>query len=381
MKNKSTSNNITKTDLLKKLKAAENKSQESEVFSRALISSIGDGVIVVNEYGIITEVNQTTVDLLGYKKSELINEWLPRALPAKDKDGNDLPTTERPVLQSLITGLPITAVSTYTRKDGTLFHVYGTAAPFMLDGKPRGAIIIFRDYTHEMQVENAKDEFVSLASHQLRTPLTSILLYIGLAKYEEEFISSEVRNYLKKIEVSAENMQQLIGDFLDISKLDLGRLDVHPIPISLEELIDNQLSELLALSNENKVEIKFIKPTASVVAKTDPALLSQALHNLLTNAIRYRCKQTPKIIIEVKSEAADYTISIKDNGIGIPKKAQPMIFQRLYRADNAIEAENSGTGLGLYLVKKVVEVLEGTVWFDSEENAGTTFYIRLPRNT
>lgn len=380
MKNKHTLEDTSASSISEKLKVAEDKLKESTIFNQALISSIGDGVIVVNEYGIITEVNQTALDLLGYEKNELLNEWLPRALPAKDKDGNEMPTSERPVLKSLITGDATTAVSTYTKKDGTPFHVYGTAAPFMIKGKPKGAVIIFRDFTHEMQVENAKDEFVSLASHQLRTPLTSILLYIGLIKYEENSLNSEVKDYLKKIETSAANMQQLIGDFLDISKLELGRLDINPIPINLEELISNQLSDIYAIQSESKVEINFIKPKTSVVANTDPSLLNQALHNLLTNAIRYRCKDKPKITIEIRSELTDYTITIKDNGIGIPEDAQAKIFQRLYRADNAVELASSGTGLGLYLVKKVTEVLGGKVWFESKENVGTSFFIKIPRN-
>jgi PAS domain S-box-containing protein len=381
VKDKISAQNSSEAELLEQLSNARKQAAESFIINRSMISSIGDGLIVVNEYGLITEVNETALDLLQYRKNELLGKWFPRALPIRDKDGKELPATERPVLISLISGLPVTAVHIYIKKDGTPFHVYATTAPYLIEGKPKGAIIIFRDFSNEIKVEQAKDEFVSLASHQLRTPLTSILLYIGLIKYEEDSLSEEVRSFLKKIEISANNMQQLIGDFLDISKLELGKLEVNSIPINLTELIDAQISELLTFSNESKVKIIFNKPPGSTLINTDPGLLTQAIHNLISNSIRYRNPKNPQIQINIKNTSSDFIVCVKDNGIGIPLEAQPKIFQRLYRADNAIETEDGGTGLGLYLVKKVVALLGGEVWFKSKENIGTSFFIKLPRDS
>lgn len=370
---------LSAEELSAQLEKTKQQADEFNNLNRALVASIGDGLIVVNEYGIIVQVNQPALDMLGYEKDDLVGEWLPRALPSRDKDGNELPTTERPVLKSLVTGHPETAVTIYIRRDGSTFPTLGTAAPFLLDGKPRGAIIIFRDFTHETMVEKAKDEFVSLASHQMRTPLTSILLYVGLIKYEEESLSPEIKKYLKRIETSARNMEQLVGDFLNISKLELGKLDIKPIPMDLVELIDNQISEVRGLDGEHRVKINFKKPARPAVAQTDPGLLAQAVHNILTNSIRYRSGQKPAIDINIASRGGQYVISFKDNGIGIPENAKDKIFQRLYRADNAVETQSQGTGLGLYLVKKITEALGGSITFESQENRGTTFFINLPK--
>jgi PAS domain S-box-containing protein len=370
---------LSAEELSAQLEKTKQQADEFNNLNRALVASIGDGLIVVNEYGTIVQVNQPALDMLGYEKDDLVGEWLPRALPSRDKDGNELPTTERPVLKSLVTGHPETAVTIYIRRDGSTFPTLGTAAPFLLDGKPRGAIIIFRDFTHETMVEKAKDEFVSLASHQMRTPLTSILLYVGLIKYEEESLSPEIKKYLKRIETSARNMEQLVGDFLNISKLELGKLDIKPIPMDLVELIDNQISEVRGLDGEHRVKINFKKPARPAVAQTDPGLLAQAVHNILTNSIRYRSGQKPAIDINIASRGGQYVISFKDNGIGIPENAKDKIFQRLYRADNAVETQSQGTGLGLYLVKKITEALGGSITFESQENRGTTFFINLPK--
>ena len=371
--------NTSKDQLAKELIALQIRLDRSENLNRALVSSIGDGLIIVDEYGIIVEINSVALHMLGYRRAELIGQWLPRALPSKDKEGNDLPATERPLLKALLSGNPSSAITTYIRKEGSRFQASGTAAPFVLNGKPTGAIVVFRDYSHEMKVERAKDEFISIASHQLRTPLTSIMLYLELIKYEEATINEEVKGYLSKVEKSANSMQQLIGDFLNISKLELGRLEVNLIPISLSELIQNILGDLVALTDINKVAVKFKIPKFTTVIHTDPGLLSQAIHNLITNSVRYKNKHSPKIDISIIKQHSDFILGISDNGIGIPEAAKHKIFQRLFRADNAVDHQAEGTGLGLYLVKSIVETLGGEIWFESQENKGTTFFIKLPQ--
>lgn len=380
MKNKpKTASKNKPHQLSEELAVALSKVDQAQNLNKALISSIGDGLIIVDEYGIITEVNHVALEMLGYEKKELIGQWLPRALPSKDKEGYDIPATERPLLNSLMTGHPSTAVTTYMRKDGSTFHSLNTAAPFVMNGKPTGAIVIFKDFSREMEVERAKDEFISIASHQLRTPLTSIMLYLELIKYEEANIAEDVKIYLSKIEKSANNMQQLIGDFLNISKLELGRLDVNAIPINLSELVQNILGDLAGHTDINGVKTNFEPPKYSAVITTDPGLLSQAIHNLLTNSVRYKGPKNPRIDISIIKEEDKYILGIGDNGIGIPESAKQKIFQRLFRADNAIDLQNEGTGLGLYLVKRIIETLGGEIWFESQENKGTTFFLKLPR--
>jgi PAS domain S-box-containing protein len=366
--------------ILKRLHAERQRSATAYTIHEALISSIGEGVVIIDEYGYVTQVNQNALYILGYERDEMIGEWLGKILPSKDKLGHDIPTSERAVFHSLMTGEPTTKVVYYVKKDGSLLAVSSTAAPFMVKGAPQGAVIIFRDFSQEIQVERAKDEFVSLASHQLRTPLTATLLYAQmLSDCQSGKLNKEQSLYLERIRLSTERLQALVTDFLNISKLELGRLDVQPKPTDLQELLNEQINDIKPMLDSKRVGLDFAKPDKKLPkVLIDPVLVGQALHNLLTNAIRYTNKETGRIKVGVDIDEKRFIISVADNGIGIPEESKPRIFQRLYRAENAIDSQEGGTGLGLYFVKKVAESFGGHVWFDSQINKGSTFYLALP---
>ncbi len=362
------------------LKVEKQKLLEAIQFNESLISSIGDGVIIVNEYGIIARVNDSALKMLGYRRKELIKTWLPKVLPSKDKDGNDIPIAERPAVKALLSGLPTNEITSYIRKDGSLFPVSGTAAPFLFNSKPRGAIIVFRDFSIEQAVNRAKDEFVSLASHQLRTPLTSIMLYTQMIKDDENNnLNEELSGHLSKIGASTISMMELVGDFLNIAKLELGHIELNQNEADLLTIIDRQLDNIEAVIYDNKVKLEYTKPNKPFFLETDVQLLGEVMHNLFTNSIRYRSSQNPKLKVRVANKKDFYHISVEDNGIGIPEASKDRIFERLFRADNAKEVHSEGTGLGLYLVKKIVETLGGKIWFESKENIGTTFFVDIPK--
>jgi PAS domain S-box-containing protein len=367
--------------ILKRLHAERQRSAAVSTIHDALISSIGEGVVIIDEYGHVTEVNKNALDILGYGREEMIGEWLGKILPSKDKEGKDVPSSERPVFRSLLTGEPITGIVNYVKRNGDLLPVSSTAAPFMVKGVPRGAVIIFRDFSHEIQVERAKDEFVSLASHQLRTPLTAMMLYSQmLEECQDGKLSDEQMLYLQKIRMSTDRLQTLVTDFLNISKLELGRLDTKVKDTDLDELIQEQANDVKPLLKTKNTELNFKKPAKKLPkALVDPVLFGQALHNLLTNAIRYTGDKNGRVEVKVDYEDKEFKICVSDNGIGIPEESKPKIFQRLYRAENAIDTQEGGTGLGLYFVKKVVESFGGRVWFESQLNKGTTFYMAIPK--
>jgi PAS domain S-box-containing protein len=360
-------------------KVDKTKFSEGQTMTEALVASIGDGLIVVNEYGIITHINQVALEILGARRKDMINAWLPKAVPSKTKAGEDIPMSERLVVRALLTGQPMTEIVYYIRSDGSVAPVASTASPFLIKGKPSGAIIVFRDISREMQIEKAKDEFISLTSHQLRTPLTSISFFSEmLASSRAGKLSPRQQEYAEKIHLSTTRMIRLVGNILNVSRIELDRLKVEPQETDIVYLVKDYIEEAQPIAHAKKVQLIFHGPQ-SAEAKIDASLLGQVIHNLLTNAIRYSSEENGKVWVELNQVDDDYQITVSDNGIGIPKNAQSRIFERFYRADNAINIEGQGTGLGLYLAKMIMEAAGCQIWFESKENKGTTFYLRIPK--
>jgi len=356
---------------------------ESRSITRAMINSIGEGVIMLDEYGYINSVNQPALDILGYNRDELEGRWLQDALPSFDKYGKPVDPSDRLMAQAFFTGKPVSGTVSYRRKDGSLVAIYNTSSPFIVKNKPVGGIVVFHDVSKELQIERAKDEFVSLASHQLRTPLTSIKFFAELLKdpYYGK-LSAKQTDYLDKILFSTERMINLVSELLDISRLNLGRLEIKPEETNINNLIHNQVVEVAPIAVKHSVKVDFtcsIDKSSSV--KLDRTLFAQVVHNLLTNAIRYSAdKKSGRVKVVLEKDSRNYKLTIADNGIGIPAGVNSKIYERFYRADNAKHMEVEGTGLGLYLVKFIIESSGGKISHTSQENKGTTFYITIPKS-
>lgn len=352
----------------------------TSTMANALIASIGEGLIIVDEYGQISHLNQPALDILGYEREELEGAWLPGAIQVFDDDGRQISPEQRPVLQALLTGASVSETISCRRKDGSLVPLFSTSSPFLVKGQPRGAIIVFRDITKEKQIEQAKDEFVSLASHQLRSPLTSVRMFAELLSdptYGQ--LTKQQRDYLDKILFSTDKMISLVTELLNISRINLGQLQFQPVPTDLNRLISTRLEEIRPLAEQAGAKLAFssrVKPTD--LALIDRNLIAQAVHNLLSNAVRYSPPGRGRVDVHLSKSAKYYKITVSDNGIGIPLAARSRLFQRFYRADNAIKAQSEGTGLGLYLVKTVVEASGGKITYHSQEGHGASFSICLP---
>lgn len=269
------------------------------------------------------------------------------------------------------------------RKNGEEYEAQLTVYPI----KEGDQIIFFvgaeQDITERKIVERSKTEFVSIASHQLRTPLTTINLFTEmLQKGDVGELNKKQSEYLYQIRNSIKRMIGLVNDLLNVSRIETGRLMINPKPAYLEDLIKNVIDEckFLTMGKVCKLEFKHTKSKLPAVM-IDENLLHQALHNLVVNAIAYsspekKCAVTVKLSRRLSEN--DYLISVKDEGIGIPDGAKMKLFNKFFRADNAIKMTSNGTGLGLYLVKMVMAESGGKVWFESEENKGSIFYISIP---
>jgi len=234
-----------------------------------------------------------------------------------------------------------------------------------------------RDITRAIEIDKAKTEFVSLASHQLRTPLSSIslaseLLLRGIGGEVEE----KKKKYLEEIYHSTQRMTDLINALLNISRIELGTFVVKRVPMDLAKNADRVLSELTLQLNEKKLRLKKSFKEVPIV-QFDENVFRIIIENLLTNAIRY----TPGggcITVKLERNESDILLSVADTGCGIPSGAQDKVFDKLYRAENAKEINSEGTGLGLYVVKSVVEKVGAKIWFESKKDTGTTFYVSIP---
>ncbi|MDP1845485.1 MAG: HAMP domain-containing sensor histidine kinase [Candidatus Moranbacteria bacterium] len=238
-----------------------------------------------------------------------------------------------------------------------------------------------RDIAHVRQIDKAKTEFVSLASHQLRTPLTSVSWYTEmLLNKDVGSLNEKQKEYLSEIYIGNRRMINLVDDILNTSRIDMGTLLIETKIISLSEIAKSVLDEMAPLLQDKKMEVKKYFEANLPKIKADPELIRIVIQNLCLNSLKY----TPpggSIGIGMKKHNSHVLMEVSDSGYGIPEKQKKRIFTKMFRADNIRSKETDGTGLGLYIVRAIVEQHGGRVWFESEENKGTTFYVSLPAST
>ena len=267
------------------------------------------------------------------------------------------------------------------RKDGSEYFAYSSISPVL---NSSGAVEFFvgieRDITKEKQIDKAKTEFVSLASHQLRTPLSTINWYTEMLLDEEVGkVTESQKDYLKDLYGASKRMTALVNALLNVSRLDLGTFMVEPTEVDLAELVEGVLSELEPQIKER--EINMVKQIDGRIPKmmVDEQLMTIIFQNLLSNAVKYTPeKGEVSLIMDKRETEGDLLIKVSDTGYGIPKEQQDKIFSKLFRADNVQEKDTEGTGLGLYIIKSIVDQVGGKIWFESEEDKGTKFYVSLP---
>lgn len=347
--------------------------------TEALFNSIGDGLIVSDEFGRITRVNPAALKILGYKESELLHKWWPRTLVAADEEGEQFSLIDRPITQAFLTGKSISQKLYYQRKDGSQVPVAITVSPIILKKRPVGAIEVFRDISIEYEVDRMKSEFISLASHQLRTPLSAIKTYTHmLLDGYMGGITKPQRRSLQTIMGAADRMNELISTLLNITRIESGNVTVAPKQTNLSQLAQDVMNELSHSAAERGITITLDAPKKPAIIRTDSLILKEVLTNLVNNAIKYSPAEA-SVTIRIKTLAQSVRIAVEDQGFGIPKAAQEQIFTKFFRAHNIVRRETTGTGLGLYLVKGLVEQLGGSISFVSEENKGSIFYLTLPK--
>ncbi|MEO8065934.1 MAG: PAS domain S-box protein [Candidatus Doudnabacteria bacterium] len=364
-------------NVLEDLEKSKDEIEHKKAKDDAILASIGDGMVVVDSEGRITFMNHIAEQMLGWKMAELLGTEVDKSLPITDEKGTLLPFESRPISLALLNHTTIKASQyLFVRRDGTSFPVAIIVSPVIQEGKNIGAIDVFRDITKEKEVDKAKTEFVSLASHQLRSPPTSIKWYSDiLMEAKVGSLNKKQKGYLQEIYRSNQRMIDLVNSLLTVSRIELGTFQIDPHPVHLSQIIDETVKELQVQIAKKKLQIGS-KQGEDLVVETDPTLLRIVLENLLSNAIDYSPLKG-KIIFETKKTDFGASIEISDSGIGIPEEAQGKIYTKFFRADNARAFKPDGNGLGLYIVKSIILALNGTISLRSNE-VGTTFLVNLP---
>ena len=348
----------------------------------AILQSMGEGLIAIDEQQKIVLINQVALELLGFANpNEATGKTLQEAYRLYDPDDKQhlpLPADQRPGIIAITKGQSADGIYRFQKADGRAYLLSVHANPVKLEDRVVGAVIVLRDVTKEREVDRMKTEFISLASHQLRTPLSAIKWFSEmLVQGDAGQLQPEQLDFAKNIADSTERMIELVGSLLNISRIESGRIMVEPQPTNLQKLVAGIVNDLQGKLREKQQNLVISVHDSLPDIMLDPRLIGQVYLNLLTNAIKY----TPKggeISVFISRKEGDVISQVTDNGYGIPKAQQSRVFEKFFRADNAVKIETDGTGLGLYLIKAVIESSGGKIWFESEEGKGTTFWFSIP---
>lgn len=375
----------TETALIKAVKELEKATalaQQEKAADEALLNNIGDAVVAVDRQRTVIFINDVAANMIGWKRDEVVGKMWGRDIPkVVDEQGNSIPRENRSIYKAWQTRQRAhVSHYYYIRKDSTRFPVSITAAPIITNDIITGAIVVFRDVTKEKEIDRMKTEFISLASHQLRTPLSAIKWYLRmLLDGDAGKMVAEQEEFVRIIDDSNERMISLVNDLLNISRIESGRIIVEPHPSSIADLVKGVIEELTMKFHEKEQEFRMDIDETLPMINIDPQLIRHVYLNLISNAVKY----TPvrgKVFLKITQTADEVISEVQDTGYGIPKDQHSKIFQKFFRAENIARYETDGTGLGLYLVKAIIDSSKGKIWFDSDEGKGTTFWFSLPKS-
>ena len=365
----------------------ENKLSAVESKSDVVINAIDDGVLAISKDGNIELINPSAQQIIGWDQGDALGLNWKSVLKLVTSDGKDVEDLENPISQSLSKNQPTHNDKLFllTSSEKRIL-VSIVSSPVGTDGE--GIIVVFRDITKEKAEEREQAEFISTASHEMRTPVASIEGYLGLAlNPATAHIDEKARDFITKAHESAQHLGRLFQDLLDISKVEDGRMKNNPKIINVNEFLKDIFDGLATKASEKQLNYIFMPDIVGenkekslqpiFYANIDPDHFREVVSNLIENAIKY----TPsgEVVVNVTGDDKQISISVKDSGIGIPAEDIPHLFQKFYRVDNSDTREIGGTGLGLYLSRRLAEAMSGNLRVESKYKEGSTFYLEIPR--
>lgn len=366
-------------------------STNTSAFAEIALNYITDGVLLIDGNGVVKYANPAAATMAGYGAPlNMLGLDYQLVLKLETTEGVPVSNNESQLSQAILKNQPLTTrdyllISAQSERKGAISL---TLTP--TGGPKADKIITFRDITKELEEESEQSEFISTASHEMRTPVASIEGYLGLAlNPQTATIDERARKYLTEAHHSSQHLGRLFKDLLDVTKLDDGRLKVHLVPVEIVSLVQRIAAE--HQKDMAKKQLKYSFGAAEVVnepkrveplvyAAVDVDFLREILDNLIENAIKYT-PEGGEIWVNCRGDGDKVLVNVSDSGIGISVEDTGHIFQKFYRVDNSQTRSVGGTGLGLYIVKQRVEAMGGRVWVESAFGDGSTFFFSLPRLT
>ncbi|MFA5013451.1 MAG: ATP-binding protein [Candidatus Paceibacterota bacterium] len=339
----------------------------------AIIKNLADGLLVLDEENRIELISPLTENFLKQSGDDLVGKNILKSF-SKIK--------ELEPLVSLLKDEKKQKIRIVSRKEIVLREkLYLEVTTISLEGDigTKGTLIILHDVSRDKLVEEIKTEFVSIAAHQLRTPLSAIKWTIRMMLDGDiGEMTAEQHELLEKTYISNERMIALINDLLNVTRIEEGRFLYKPEPMQMEEIVNSSIKASEDLLKIKKIALKTDLPKEPLPKVfLDKEKMSIVVQNLLENAIKYT-PENGNINISLEKNNEGILFTIKDSGVGIPMDQQERIFTKFFRGSNVIRLETDGSGLGLYTTKNIVESHNGKIWFESEEGKGTTFFVSLP---
>lgn len=372
-----------------------NKNGQTGIFE-----AVSDGIVVIDNKGIIRMLNKAAGYIAGWEQKDALNIDHRSVFKLCDDKGKPYGDDENPFLNVLKSGKSLrdnnAAIITEGSKKQISLNL--NVSPVVdKSGTITGAVAILSDVSEEREEERQRGEFISTASHEMRTPVAAIEGYLALAMNDKvTSIDSKAREYLTKAHESTQHLGRLFQDLLTSSKAEDGRLSNHPEIIEMSNFISHLSEDLRFSAQKKNLVIEFVvgisganvnatselggstrvvQPLYNVYA--DPERLREVIANLFDNAVKYT--ESGKISIGLTGDDSVVQIYVKDTGKGIPTEDVPHLFQKFYRVDSSATRTIGGTGLGLFISRKIIEMYNGRIWAESEQGKGSTFYINLPR--
>ncbi|MCL2094547.1 ATP-binding protein [Candidatus Saccharibacteria bacterium] len=364
---------------------------KTSVSIEEVMNSVADGIVALDRSGTIRLINVAAARLAGFANSaDAVGLNYASVLQLVDVAGAPLEERHNPLIKALTNNETMTTrdFSLVSRENQKRTPVELTTSYDKLDD---AIIVTYRDISQELKEDGEQMEFISTASHEMRTPIASIEGYLGLALNEKSAtIDARAREYLVKAHEASQHLGKLFKDLLDATQASDQRLKASLEPVEMTELVRNVVSGFSPMVAQKNLVLLFNsiplsqatadhQLTQKLFARVDPGFVREIVNNLMENAIKY----TPagRIEVTVQGSQNEVVVSVRDSGVGISADDLPHIFQKFYRSDNSDTRTINGTGLGLYIARARTEAMDGQLSADSTFGRGSIFFLRLPRMT